>query len=91
MDPKQEPKYQANGGRIFNRASGEQIPDDEPVFILRARDSTAIATLLHYYMGHLASQNDQHAEAVLGRLHDFQRFQREHPERMKYPDTAPVV
>lgn len=87
MDPKQEPKYRAEGGRIFNRASGEQIPDDEPVFILRARDSTAVATLLHYYMGHRACQNDAHADAVLRRVHDFHRFIKDHPERMKYPDT----
>jgi hypothetical protein len=88
MDPKQEPKYRAEGGRIYNRASGAQIPDDEPVFILRARDTTAVATLLHYYQGHRLCQNDQHADAVLQRLRDFQQFQREHPERMKYPDTA---
>jgi hypothetical protein len=89
MDAKQEPKYRAEGGRIINRASGEAIPDDEPVFILRARDTTAVATLLNYYQGHRLCQNDQHADAVLQRLRDFQRFQREHPQRMKYPDTAP--
>ena len=87
MDAKQEPKYRAEAGRIINRASGEAIPDDEPVFILRARDATAVATLLHYYQGHRLCQNDQHADAVLQRLRDFQQFQREHPERMKYPDT----
>jgi hypothetical protein len=84
----QEPKYTINGSAIVNRASGEEIPFDEPVFILRARDTTAVATLLHYYQGHRLCQNDQHADAVLQRLRDFQRFQREHPQRMKYPDTA---
>ena len=88
MDVKQEPKYRAEDGRVINRASGEVIPDDEPVFILRARDATAVVTLLHYYQGHRLCQNDQHADAVLQRVRDFQRFQREHPERMKYPDTA---
>lgn len=89
MDERQEPKYfGGKDGRIYNRASGEAIPDDEPVFILRARDTTAVATLLHYYHGHRLCQNDRHADAVLQRLRDFQRFQREHPERMKYPDTA---
>lgn len=88
MDPKQEPKYEARGGRIFNRASGEQIPDDEPVFILRARDTTALATLIHYYTQHINYQNMDHACAVFGRVKDFQQFQREHPERTKYPDTA---
>ena len=87
MDSKQEPKYKAEGGRIFNRSSGEQIPDEEPVFILRARDTTAIPTLLHYYLAHLASQNTAHAESVLRRVHDFQQFLTNHPDRMKYPDT----
>lgn len=91
MDAKQEPKYEARDGRIFNRASGEAIPDDEPVFILRARDTTAVATLLHYYHGHRLAENDQHADAVLQRVLDFQRFMREHPERMKYPDTTPTA
>ena len=91
MNAKQEPKYGAEGARIFDRASGDFIPDDEPIFILRARDTTAVATLLHYYMGHRACQNEQHADAVLGRLLDFQRFQREHPDLMKYPDTSPAA
>ena len=76
-------------GRIHNRVTEEQIPEDEPVFILRARDTVQLsATLIHYYEGRLSNQNIQHADAVLARVRDFQRFMNEHPERMNYPDTA---
>ena len=51
-------------------------------------DRAAVATLIHYYEGRLSSQNTQHADAVLARVRDFQRFMNEHPERMNYPDTA---
>jgi len=87
MTPNQEPKYEARGGRIFNRATGEAIPDDEPVFILRARDTTALAVLVAYHSDHLLCGNSEHAAAVLKRVKDFQRFMREHSDRMKYPDT----
>jgi hypothetical protein len=45
----QEPKYDVTPeGRIINRASGEIIPDDEPIFIFRARDTYALSVLLYY-------------------------------------------
>lgn len=85
MDPKQEPKYRAEGGRIFNRASGEQIPDDEPVFIFRARDVYALHALREY-RGWISDAH--HRAAVTGRIADFRAFAEAHPERMKEPDTA---
>lgn len=35
-------------GALYNRATGERIPDDEPVFILRAKDAHAPATIAFY-------------------------------------------
>ena len=87
MSPKQEPKYEARDGRIYNRATGESIPDDEPVFILRARDVHAISMLAHYGAAVVHGQLE-HWDAVQERLNDFSRFRRDHPERMKQPDTA---
>lgn len=89
MTPQQEPKYEARDGRIYNRATGEPIPEDEPVFILRAKDTTAVTTLIDYYITHLKAGNNAHAEAVLARVKDFQRFQARWPQRMKHPDTEP--
>jgi hypothetical protein len=80
----QEPKYTVRDGHIANRASGDTIPDEEPVFIFRARDRHAAAVLEFYAkMVH----DTAHFEAVCGRLDDFRRFSKEHPERMKEPDT----
>jgi hypothetical protein len=82
----QEPKYTTANGRIVNRASGETIPDDEPVFIFRARDVRA-APVLRFYMTQVAA-NVEHWAAVERRLKDFQAFAESHPERMKEPDTV---
>lgn len=50
MTTTNEPKYKIVNGKIVNRASGEAIPDDEPIFILRARDKHALATLEAYHL-----------------------------------------
>ncbi len=85
MNEKQEPKYDLEGdGRIFNRASGEVIPDDEPIMIFRARDKNA-ALMIAYYKKLCIDQH--HKNVVNKRLHDFVDFAHAHPERMKEPDT----
>lgn len=81
----QEPKYTIRNGRIVNRASGEPIPDDEPVFIFRARDKLAVGALLAYSMKGLTGN---HYAAVRKRVKHFRAFASRHPERMKIPDTA---
>lgn len=81
----QEPKYTVNGSAIVNRASGEEIPGDEPAFIFRARDVHAVYALKAY-----AAQCGEtaHALVVADRIADFERFAARYPERMKAPDTA---
>ena len=81
----QEPKYDAVDGRIVNRASGEPIPDDEPIFVFRARDVKALHALRAYF-GHCTDTH--HMAAVTQRIEDFKAFAQTHPERMKEPDTA---
>ena len=68
----------------MNRGSGVPIPDDEPIFIFRAKDRLAVRILTAYFS---AIENPEHASAVAARLEDFKRFAKEHPERMKDPDT----
>lgn len=85
MRPEQDPKYEAWNGRIINRKTRQQIPDDEPIFILRAKDAVAITALLAYEH---ACTNAEHRQAVTHRIYDFKRFQRAHPEEVKEPDTA---
>jgi hypothetical protein len=84
MLPSQEPKYGIRDGRIINRQTGAPIPDDEPLFVFRAKDRLAVRILTAYFS---AIEDPEHARAVAARLEDFKRFAREHPERMKDPDT----
>lgn len=90
----QEPKYTTDGHSIINRASGEAIPHDEPVFIFRARDRHAIM-VLDEYCDRLGIYSDEeknaHRKAVIQRIKDFSAFAKQHPDRMKEPDTAAPV
>jgi hypothetical protein len=42
--------YVIKDGRLCERVSGEPIPDDEPVFILRGRDPIALEALEAYFI-----------------------------------------
>jgi hypothetical protein len=81
----QEPKYDARNGRIVNRQTGEPIPDDEPVFIFRAKDQRALTALTAYYA---AITDPEHAKAVAARIEAFKAFAHAHPGRMQEPDTG---
>jgi hypothetical protein len=80
----QEPKYDVTAAGIVNRQSGEVIPHEEPILILRARDIHAIKTLEFY-----ADQvKNKFHESVIGvRIAHFTNFKMNYPERMKEPDT----
>lgn len=84
MNTTQEPKYKIENGKLINRQSGDQIPDDEPVIIFRARDRHAVK-VLGFYLSKVA--NHTHREAVFKRLQQFHVWAEDHPERMKEPDT----
>jgi hypothetical protein len=87
MKSRQEPKYKIKG-QIVNRESGAAIPDDEPIFILRARDVSAVGTLEQYHNLNRGSSPPEHLEAVQKRVDQFRKFAEEHPDRMKVPDTV---
>ena len=84
MNVYQEPKYKIENGKLVNRQSGEAIPDDEPVFILRARDKHAGTTLLACSM---RVKDPKHHEAAKARAAQFNNWANCHPGRMKEPDT----
>lgn len=84
----QEPKYEFIVGGVRNRASGEIIPADEPVFVFRARDIWA-ARAISRYADMVGDQT--HREVIRQRVADFRNFAAAHPERMKEPDTDPSV
>lgn len=69
--------------KLYNRKSGNVIPDDEPVMVFRARDVHA-AKAIGFYRE--LCENAEHKAIVQDRLDDFTRFAAEHPDRMKEPD-----
>ncbi len=85
----QESKYTTNkDGRLCSRATGRAIPDDEPVFVLRAQDRKAHVALMAYCR---ACDDEAHRDNVLQRLGDFEAFGLQHPDRLKEPDTTTVA
>lgn len=83
MNIEQEPKYDVtHDGKIVNRTSGRVIPDDEPIFILRARDIHAVAAMAYY--AELCSI-EKHVDVVNSRIADFERFAELHVDRMQEP------
>lgn len=64
------------------------FPADEPVFLLRGKDRTALAAL-HALLDHLQTAegvSDDYYTAVHGKAAEFVLFAMEHPDRMKVPD-----
>lgn len=79
-------------GAIRNRVSGEAIPDEEPRFLLRARDINAVPALFAYreqcYAGRQADtivNQEAHVANVDRIIGKFLQYAKEHPERMKQP------
>jgi hypothetical protein len=92
MKVEQEPKYNAivcddGETRLINRRTGNIIPDDEPIFILRARDLNSLTTINHYYVKCLV---EQHANYVMYRAFDFIKFKVKHPDIMRQPGSQHV-
>ena len=85
MRQEQEPKYDVRDGRIVNRQTGIAIPDEEPIFIFRAKDRRALTALTAYFA---AITDPEHARAVAARIGSFKAFAAGHPERMCEPDTG---
>lgn len=81
---KQEPKYNVDINGIYNRQTKKVIPEEEPIFVLRASDKHAVKVLKYYEK--LVS-NGEHTIAIKNRLKDFIGFSKVYPNRMKEPDT----
>lgn len=77
-------KYDVFKGKIVKRRDRTPIPDDEPVFILRASDRNTVHALFKYAN---QCQDNDHRNTVIDRIHAFTLFAEEHPERMKEPDS----
>ena len=72
--------------RIVKMSNGVVLPDDEPLFLSRARDHLALPMLRHYRELAVADGcNDWFLDAIDERIAAFEAFTKEHPERMKQP------
>lgn len=81
-------KYGIRGeGVLFNRQSGELIPEDEPVFLFRARDVHAVEALAHY---HNTCEDEEHREAINRRIAEFIVWQQQNDNLMHEPTTTVV-
>lgn len=64
------------------------IPDDEPIFIFRARDVNLPDTLIAY---HTKCENTGvsqfHKDLILENYHTIKKWQEEHPDRVKIPSS----
>lgn len=87
MSIEQESKYGIRNNRLYNRATGQYIPEDEPVFIFRGRDRFASQVIQYYADG---CANEEHKQAVYARVVQFIEFATEHSDRMKDPDTQAI-
>jgi hypothetical protein len=86
--PTQDPKYgikiTPNGPKLCNMASGEVIPDNEPIMTFRAKDKKFLPHLHGYWAD---CSNQEHYRAVREQILRFEEFRKQHPELMKEPDT----
>lgn len=78
-------KFDISTGKFINRVSGEEIPDDEPIFILRARDIHAVGALVDYRD---RVMTNHHMRAITEAIEDFNLFRYQHPDRMKEPGVT---
>jgi hypothetical protein len=86
LPQKQEPKYTVSRhGRIVNRSTGVAVPDNEPVFILRAKDGNAARTLQAYID---LCQNADHRAVAKSRLLDFLEFAARNADLVREPDSS---
>lgn len=86
---KLDEKFHVDGDKIVKTSNGEAIPDDEPVFLIRARDRLAIRALYAYQALSANDHcNDYHFEHLNKDIKAFEQFAKDHPERMKQPSIT---
>jgi hypothetical protein len=78
-----ERKYMIQDNRLVKKIGEVPIPDDEPLFILRAQDRKALPALTAYCS---ILDTLEHRAEVTKSINDFREFQEKNPERMKEPD-----
>ncbi len=71
---------------LVKRSNEEPIPEDEPIFILRARDCLAFPTLQHYQqLSATDGCNAYHMDGIDRALISFMQWSNANPEKLKQP------
>lgn len=79
-------KFHIENNQIVKTSNGDIIPEDEPLFLLRARDHLALQLLEFYNILSLNdSCTDYHLKGIQEALKQFKAFKEKFPERMKQP------
>ena len=71
--------------KIANRKTGVVIPDEEPVFILRGKDTASVETL-RFYRITVADSNPDLAGQIDDVIEEFTKFQSANPSLVRDPD-----
>lgn len=82
-------RFHIEHGEVVKTSTGETVPRDEPVFLIRARDHLAIAALTSYMT---LARSDGCTDELLVSLHSIREqfifFARNHKDRMKQPGVT---
>lgn len=79
-------KFHIENDQIIKTSNGDVIPEDEPVFLLRARDYLALPMLQHYCLLCVKDGcSDYQMRGLRERLLQFEKFAAANPEKMKQP------
>lgn len=79
-------RFMVRDGKLIKISNGEEVPIDEPLFLLRARDHLAIGTLLEFQNLAVADGcNDFLLNMLQKTIAEFQEFAFQNPEKMKQP------
>lgn len=81
-------KFVIKGGQIVKASSGEIVPDDEPLMLMRARDRLVLPTLQHYRNLCVVDGCNEYQLALVDEL--IARFAEysSDPSRMKQPGVT---
>jgi len=82
-------KYKIVGDKIVSKDTGEPIPDDEPIVIIRARDVVSKKAI--GFIRAMYERNDIPLEKLAGlreRIEAFHEWQIANPDKLKIPGVG---
>jgi len=79
-------KFEIRDNQLVKRSNGDVIPEDEPVFVFRARDYLALP-ILRYYLQRCQQDNctEYQLSLLKKRIAVFEQYAADNEDRMKQP------